>query len=270
VRKGRWIKYVIIILVSVISLFPFYCMIIMSTQTTEEIFTGMALLPGTHFLQNINTVLSKSFFVAYKNSLIVSVSSSVLCTLFSAMAGYALTLYRFRLRNAIYNFVLITMMIPASIGIIGYMNEMRVLQLSRSITPMILVWLANGFGVFWMTQYLRGSLQMAIVESARIDGSGEMRTFLSIVLPCIRPALGTLLLMIFLWSWNNYLLPLVLVNQTANYTIPLYIQTLGNEYVSDYGARITGLLLSVFPLLLAFTLGSKSFIRGLTSGAIKG
>ena len=269
-RKGRFVKYSLILLVSAISLFPFYCMIMMSTQTTEEIFKGMTLLPGTHFTRNINTVIGKSFFTAYRNSLLVSLFSSVLCTLFSAMAGYALTVYHFKLRNAIYNFVLITMMVPASIGMIGYMNEMRVLRLSRSIIPLVLVWLANGFGVFWMTQYIRGSLQISIVESARIDGSGEMHTFFTIILPCIRPALGTLILMIFLWSWNNYLLPLVLVNQTANYTIPLYIQTLGNEYVSDYAARITGLLLSVFPLLLAFALGSRSFIRGLTSGAVKG
>lgn len=268
--KWRFLKYFIIVVVCAVSLFPLVAMVVMSTKTTEEIFTGLSFVPGAHFMDNIRTVVGRSFLVAYRNSLVVSISSALLSTLFSAMAGYGLSIYRFRARNAIYNFVLITMMVPASIAMIGYMNEMRVLGLTRTLTPLILVWLANGFGVFWMCQYITSSMPMEIIESARIDGSGELRTFFSITLPCIKPALGTLLLLIFLWSWNNYLLPLVLINNQANYTIPLYIQTLGNEYVNDYAARITGLLLSIFPLLAAFVIGSKTFIRGLTAGAVKG
>ena len=268
-RRGNPFKYVFLILATVISIVPFYCMIIMSTQTTEEIFRGIALLPGDHFMENLNTVLNKNFFRSYQNSVVVSLVSTAASVLFSTMAGYGLTAYRFRFRNAIYNFILITMMVPHSISMIGYMNEMRVLNLSKTTIPLMLVWLANGFGAFWMTQYMRGALKFELVESARMDGSGEMRTFFSIVVPCIRPALGTLALMIFLWSWNNYLLPLVMVNNAANYTVPLYIQTLGNEYRSDYAARMTGLLLAIIPLLTVFTVGSKNFIRGLVAGAVK-
>lgn len=268
--KWRFLRAFIVIVVCAVSLFPLLSMVVMTTKTTEEIFAGFSIRPGTHFWDNIKTVVGVNFLVAYKNSLIVSVSSALLSTLFSAMAGYALSVYRFRPRNAIYNFVLMTMMVPGSISMIGYMNEMRVLGLTKSLAPLVFVWLASGFGVFWMCQYITSSMPNEIIESARIDGSNELRTFFSIVVPCIRPALGTLLLLIFLWSWNNYLLPLVMINSTANYTIPLYIQTLGNEYVSDYAARMTGLLLSLFPLLLAFTLGSKTFIRGLTAGAVKG
>ena len=269
-RKWHFLITLIVVFVCAISLFPLISMIIMTTKTTEEIFAGFSMVPGTHFIDNIKTVVGVDFLVSYRNSLIVSVSSAILSTLFSAMAGYALSVYHFRQRNAIYRFVLMTMMIPGSISMIGYMNEMRVLGLTKSLTPLILIWLASGFGVFWMCQYITSSMPTEIIESARIDGSNEMYTFFSIVLPCIRPALGTLLLLIFLWSWNNYLLPLVLINSTSNYTIPLYIQTLGNEYVSDYAARMTGLLLSLLPLLLAFTFGSKTFIRGLTAGAVKG
>ena len=270
--KSRWrfLKYFIILAVCAISLFPLVAMAVMSTKTTEEIFTGLSFVPGAHFMDNIRTVLNASFFVAYRNSLVVSVSSALLSTLFSAMAGYALSVYRFKPRDAIYSFVLMTMMIPGSIAMIGYMNEMRALGLSRTLAPLILTWLANGFGVFWMCQYITNSMPGEIIESARIDGSNEMNTFFVIVLPCIKPAIGTLVLLIFLWSWNSYLLPLVMINSTANYTIPLYIQTLGNEYVNDYAARMTGLLLSIFPLVLAFVLGSRTFIRGLTAGAVKG
>ena len=121
-----------------------------------------------------------------------------------------------------------------------------------------------------MTQYLKSSLQIELIESARLDGCGEIRIFLNIVMPCIKPAIITLCLLIFLWSWNSYLLPLVMVNKAENYTIPLFIQTLGNEHKVDIAAQITGLLIAVIPLILAFAIFSKDFIRGLTEGAVKG
>lgn len=270
-RVSNVLKFILIALVSAICLLPFYFMIVMSTVTNADIFMGRIGRIGPHFLENVQTVLAGGgYLTSYKNSIIISAVAVFVNLLFSSMAGYALTVYRFPLRNACYNFILLSMMIPSSIGMIGYMQEMRVLGLSRSLVPMMLPWFANGFGCFWMTQFMKTSLQIEIVESARIDGSNEMNTFLQVIIPCIRPALGTLGLCIFLWSWNNYLLPLVMINNADNYTIPLYIRTLGNEHMADYAARITGLLLAIAPLMIAFTLGSKNFIKGLTAGAVKG
>ena len=268
-KKISPIKYLLLAIVTASSFVPLILMAIMSTQTTEEIFRGLTFIPSSHLRDNLNTVLGVDFYNSYKNSVIVSVSATFFSVLISTMAGYGLVAYKFRLRNTIYNFVLITMMIPYSIRLVGYMQQMRFLGLTKSLIPLVLLWLANGFGVFWMTQYLKGALKIEIVESARIDGSGEMHTFFSIVIPCIRPALGTLALTIFLWSWNMYLFPLVMINNTAQYTIPLYIKTLGTEYRDDYAARITGLLLSTIPLIMVFSAGSTNFIKGLTAGAIK-
>ena len=150
------------------------------------------------------------------------------------------------------------------------MQEMRVLHLSGTLIPLILIWLPSGFGVFWITQYLQNSLQMELVESARIDGCNEFMIFAKIVMPCIKPAIISLCLLLFLWSWNSYLLPLVMINKADNYTIPLYIQSLGNEHKKDIAAQITGLLISIVPLIAAFAIFSKDFIRGLTEGAVKG
>ena len=186
------------------------------------------------------------------------------------MAGYGLVVYQFRLKRVIYNFVLLTMMVPSVLGIIGYMQEMRVLHLSGTLIPLILIWLPSGFGVFWITQYLQNSLQMELVESARIDGCNEFMIFAKIVMPCIKPAIISLCLLLFLWSWNSYLLPLVMINKADNYTIPLYIQSLGNEHKKDIAAQITRLLISIVPLIAAFAIFSKDFIRGLTEGAVKG
>ena len=178
--------------------------------------------------------------------------------------------HRFRFRSTLKKMIMLTMMVPVQLGIVGYMIEMRTLHLTGTRLPMILIWLANGFGAYWMMQYIESSLPMEMVESARVDGSGELNTFFKIVLPCVKPGIVTLILLIFLWSWNSYLVPLVFVNDNTTMTIPIFIKSLGNAYMTDYAAQITGLAVATVPLLLLFILGSRNFIQGLTAGAVKG
>ncbi len=270
-KKGvRIVTAVLLVLVSLISLYPFYTMIIMSTYKTEEIFKGVPLLPSNYFLNNLKIVLESNFKQTYINSIFVSVTATVGCVFVSAMAGYGLSIYKFRFRKALLKFVMMTMMVPSQIGIIGYMIEMKSMHLTGTIWPLILGWLASGFGAYWMTQFIKGALPPEIVECARIDGCNEFGIFLKISIPCIIPGLTTLALLIFLWSWNSYLVPLVFVNKPQLYTIPIFIRSLGNAYRTDYGAQITGLLLATIPLVVLFIAGSKSFIKGLTAGAVKG
>lgn len=261
---------VILSFITLVSVFPFLLMLVMATHTTEEIYTGFTMIPGDSLLINLKNVIGSKFLVAFRNSVVVSVVVTAGTILVTSMVGYALVAYQFRARNVIYNFILLTMMIPNSVGLIGFMYEMRVLGLSQTLLPLMLGWFASGFGAFWMTQYFKASFQISLVESARIDGCNELRLFFFIVLPCVQPALVTLGLMVFLWSWNAYLSPLILVNNAANVTIPLFIQGLGTEYRTDYAAQITGLALGITPVLLLFALGSKSFIKGLVAGAVKG
>jgi ABC-type glycerol-3-phosphate transport system permease component len=265
----RILKILLIISVSVISVFPFYLMLVMSTRSTSEIMRSLSLIPGSHLLENIMKIINPGFFIAYRNSLTISLCATVFSITISSMAGYSIAAYNFPLKNVFYNFILVTMAVPGSIGMVGYLNEMRVLGLTRTLSPMVLIWLANGFGAFWMTQYLKSAFQISLAESARIDGCGEFGIFFRIVIPCIRPALLTLFLMVFLWSWNNYMLPLVIVNSSRNITIPLYIQSLGTSFREDFGARISGLVLSIMPVIVIFAIASKSFIQGLMAGAIK-
>lgn len=264
------LKTLLLVLVTLISVLPFYFLIVMSTYTTEEIYRGLTFQFGSSFLRNFQLVMTQDFFNALKNSLLVSLSSVVVSVLFSSMAGYALTVYRFKLKKALYMFILITMMVPGQISMVGYLQEMRSVGLANSLIPLILPWCGYGFGAFWMTQSMEKEIQLELIESARIDGSGELRTFFTIVIPTLLPALCTLSIMVFLWSWNSYMLPLIMVTRSANYTIPIFITTLGNAFKMDYAARMTGLLWATIPLIMIFALGSKYFIRGLTAGAIKG
>lgn len=259
----------IIVVISMVAFIPFYYTVIMSTHSSDEIAKGLRFFPGTYLLNNLKTVLTPEFFTAFKNSVIVSVAATFFSVLFSAMAGYALVAYQARWKNLISGVIMLTMMVPPSLGMIGYMQEMSAMGLTGTLIPLILSWLPNGFGVFWMQQYFKASLHMELVESARVDGCNELKTFFRIVLPCCKPAVISNCLVIFLWSWNSYMLPLVMTNKVENYTIPLYIQGLGDQYRTDQAAQITGLLLALLPLIIAFAIFSKDFIRGLTDGAVK-
>lgn len=263
-------SYLVLVVISIASLLPFYLMVVMSTYKTEDIFRGLPFLPSDYFGENLKTVFQSNFIQTYGNSLFISTMSMLVCVLVSAMVGYAMNVYEFRFKRLLKSFIMLTMMAPTQIGIIGYMIEMRTMRMTGTLWPMIFLWFANGFGAFWMIQFIGAALPTEIVESARIDGAGEIRILLQMVFPCIKPGLLTLCLLIFLWSWNSYLVPLVFVNKDRLNTIPIFIKGLANAYRTDYGAQLTGLVFATVPLLLMFIIGSKNFITGLTAGAVKG
>jgi multiple sugar transport system permease protein/cellobiose transport system permease protein len=263
-------SFFILIVISIISIYPFYMMVMMSTYRAEDIFTGIKLLPGNYWLINLNETLKGNFIRSIFNSLLVSVIATFVSVQFSAMAGYALNIYRFKFRRAAFRIIMATMAMPMQISLVGYLTEMRFFRLTNTLAPIIICHFASAFGVYWMTQYIAGSLSKELVESARIDGCHEIRVFYQIVIPCILPAVTTLTLLSFLTSWNSYLMPLIFLNRPTLMTIPLFIRSLQNAYRTDYGAQLAALLLATVPVLLLFIIGSRSFIRGLTAGAVKG
>lgn len=269
-KVKRLLTVLVLAVISLISLIPFWFMFSMSTYKSEKIFQGTPILPSDYFLENLKTIFASHFLRSYGNSLFISIVSMVVSVIICAMAGYAMNVYQFRFKKALNIFIMMTMMVPSQIGVIGYMIEMRNAGLNSTLWPMIFTWFANGFGAYWMISFIHSSLPIELVESARIDGAHEIKIFQSIVLPCIKPGLLTLCLLIFLWSWNNYMIPLVFVNSAEHYTIPIFIKSLASSFRTDYGAQLAGLTLATIPLLVLFIVGSKNFIRGLTAGAVKG
>lgn len=269
-KAKKYLLNILLLLISLFGLLPFYFMFILSTNNTEDIYKGLVILPRGYILQNLKTVFESNFLAFYWNSIYVAVLSTVLCTMISALTGFAFAKYRFKGRDGLYNFILMTMMIPTQLGLVAYIIQMKTMGLNKTHLPLIIQWGASAFGVFWMNQYIRSNVPTEVIESARIDGCNELRTFISIVIPYIKPALVTLSILVFMWSWNNYLLPVVIINKPGMYTIPLGIATLGNLYRNDYAAKIMGLSLGTLPAIIIFIAGSRSFIRGITAGAVKG
>jgi len=269
-KSTKIIIGIILACLTVISIFPFWLMFSMSTYKSEMIFQNNPIIPSNYLGENIKTILASNFIESYGNSLFVSLVSMVVGVLICAMVGYGMFAYNFKWKKGIQIFIMLTMMVPTQIGIIGYMIEMRNMNLNNTLWPLIFTWFANGFGAYWMISFVRQAVPMELIESARIDGANEIRIFGNIVFPCIKPGIVTLCLLIFLWSWNNYMLPLVFINKQENYTIPIFVKSLASAFRTDYGAQLAGLTLATIPLLIIFIIGSKSLINGLTAGAVKG
>lgn len=269
-RISAAIKQIILILMTLVMFFPLYIVFVMGTYYSEDIFKGLPMLPSDYFLTNLKLVISKGFFSAYLNSITVSVAFVILSVLVSTMIGFALAKYNFKGKKFIFAFVMAIMMIPGQISMIGYMLEMRKMNLINTLLPLIFTWAAHPLGAFLMMQFISDGIPDELLESARLDGCSEPGIFFKIVIPCIKSGFVTLATLVFLWSWNNYVLPLILINKQELFTIPLMVNNLSNAFRSDYGAIMCALGLSVLPMIVIFSLCSRTFIQGIAAGAVKG
>jgi cellobiose transport system permease protein len=257
-------------LLSLIAVFPFYSMMIMGTYYANDLFTGIKLLPGNYLNENLKTLFTINIFRYYANSLIVSVSCTVLTVLVCSLAGFGFAKYNFRFKKPLFQFILLTMMIPAQLGLVAFVIEMHAIKWLDTLLPLIIPPAASAFGVFLMTQYASGSIPDEVLESGRIDGCGEYRVFAQIALPFMKPGFTTLALLTFLSSWNSFLVPVIVLSKDKLYTIPLGIRQLATNFRTDSAAQILGLTIATLPILVFFAIFSKSLISGLSAAAVKG
>lgn len=269
-RMKRILVVLIVVIISILALLPFYEMLIMGTYYTDQLYTGVKLLPGNYLLQNLRNILQHDFVRFYANSLIVACSNTMIGVSISTLAGYAFAKYRFKGKNVLFLIVISALAIPPQLGLIGFVIEMRSFGWADSLLPLIVNGVANPFGVFWMRQYITGSVPNELIESGRIDGCSEWGILVRLILPIIKPALITIFLILFLWSWNNYMVPLVVITNQKYYTIPLSISLLSTEFKNDDAARILCLSMSTIPVVGMFCIGSKHLIQGLVAGSVKG
>ena len=261
-----------IVIVSILFLvvFPFYFMMIAGTYSTSGLFTGIKWLPGPSFWDNWEIVSRFSVYRYYLNSVLVAATVSIGGVLVSAMAGTALAKYNFRGKKAVYAFILAILMIPGQVGIVGFVIQMVMMGMRNTLWALIIPGFANAFGVFWMTKFITGSVPDELLACARIDGCGEFGLFTRIVLPLARPAIVSLSLLMFLWSWNNYLVPLLIITSNDRMTIPLMLKMFLDTQYFEIGAVMLSTAIATLPVLVVFAVFNKSLINGLLSGAIKG
>ncbi|MFE3899438.1 carbohydrate ABC transporter permease [Streptomyces sp. NPDC059153] len=270
-RAGRYAVRLFLAAGAIVSLVPFLWMAIAATHSTSDLFRSPPpLLPGGRLLDNLARLQDTiGFGRVLLNSVGIAVVHTVLSSLISAMCGYGLAKYRFRGRGLLLGAVLATMMIPFQVLLVPLFQMMASVGWIDSYQAVVLPFLANSFGILLMRQ---GFVDFPdeLLESARIDGSGELRTFYQVVLPCVRPQLGALVIFTFMAQWNSFIWPLLMLNSEDKYTVPVALNTLTGLSHVDYSGLMLGSLLATLPLMALFLLFQRQFVAGLLGGAVKG
>ena len=271
-------RNIICIFLCLLSIIPFYIMTINATHDSSTILRGLKLLPGSKFSQNFKNLLSGeaktsgvNVMKAMLNSLIITVPATILQVYFGSLTAYAVTAYRFRGRNIIWGFIYGIMMIPTQISIVGFIKISKLTHIYGTFYPMIIPAIAAPTTVYFMKQYMEGGLSLEIVQAARIDGAGEFKTFNSVVLPILKPAMATQAIFGFVASWNNLYTPsLILATERKKMTMPMYVSALkSNDKEQDWGQIYCGLFVTVLPILVAYLFLSKYIIGGVALGGVK-
>lgn len=270
----RVIAYILCIFLACLSLFPFIIMVVNATRDTPSIQSSpISFLLGSNLKRNFEILTSKDMFSPWtglKNSLIISVGATVLTVYFSTLTAYALVAYEWKLKGPFFAAILAVMMIPATVTSIGFYQFMYRIKWTNNLLPLILPAIAAPGTVFFMRQFMIPALPMEIVQSARVDGASEFRTFNQIVLPIMKPAMATQAIFAFVASWNNLFIPQILLTKKEVYTMPIMVSLLnGDIYKVEYGAIYLGILLTVLPIFVIYFSLSKYIIAGVALGGVK-
>ncbi len=275
VNIKKAVAYVFLSLLAFLCLFFFYCLIINATRSHPEISKGFSFIPGKSFGTNLYNVLhNKNLPVIYGivNSLLIAGSSAALAVYVSALTAYAIHAYEFRLRNVVYLFIVLIMMIPNQVTTLGFLRLINRMGLMDSFVPLILPSMAAPGGFYFMVSYFESNLPLEIIESARIDGSHEFYTFNTIVIPIVKPALAVQGIFAFVASWNNYFVPSLVLKSNAKKTLPILIAQLRSaDFLKfDMGQVYMLITIAIVPVAIIYLCLSKFIIGGVTAGSVKG
>jgi multiple sugar transport system permease protein len=263
--------YLIVAAGALLMLLPFWVMFVFGTQSAAAIFNAPPpLWFGDQLMANIEYLSSRLPF--WRNvgwSLYVALMSTALTLLFCSMAGYAFAMLEFRFKRPLFLLVLGTLLVPPFMTMIPNFMVMDALDWIDTHRALYIPGAAGAFGIYLMRQFAAAAVPPELIKAARLDGCSELGIYWYIALPLLRPALGTLGLISFIASWNNFMAPLVVMRTTENYTLPLALRSLQGTVNTEWGALMAGAALATLPLIALFAIFSRQLIAGLTHGAVK-
>lgn len=275
----RWqrtspLSYVMLALITFLSIFPFYWMFVVSSNTNAEISKSPpSFIPGGRFLIVAQKVLNAEgvfFNSALMNTFIVGLSIAVAQVVFSAFAGFAFAKLNFKGRKFFILFIVGTMMLPSQLGIIPLFILVKNLHMIDTLYALIVPALVTAFGVFWMRQIIDAQIPNELLEAASIDGASVPRIFFGVVLPIIRQSSFVLGLFAFLAAWNDYLWPTIVLQNPHHFTLQVALTQLKPMYGLDYALQMGGAFLATAPLLILFIFVGRKLVSGVMDGAVKG
>jgi raffinose/stachyose/melibiose transport system permease protein len=269
---GNGLVQLVLVAYGAIVIYPILIMLASSLKTTGEIFADpLNLIPATMRWANYADAWNQANFgIYFRNSIFVAAISVLLILFFGSMAAYVLARFSFPGNRAIYLLFLAGFMIPIRLAIVPLFAMMRDLHLLDTLWSLIVIYIAGGmpFTIFLMVNFFR-HVPRDLEDAAVLDGAGPFQVYWQIMVPLVRPALGTVGLFHFLNVWNDFFFPLIFIRSADLRTVPLGISTFFGEYSNDWALMFAALSISIMPVIIVYLLASKQFIAGLTSGAIK-
>lgn len=268
----RFLVYLLMVVLVVITIIPIWMLIVNATRSTVEIQQGLSLLPSRYLISNYKILLSKGLDLprGFLNSFTISILTTFVTVYFSLLTAYGIVSYDFKGKKALYNFIIVLVMIPMQLSIIGFYQWMSKLGLADSYASLILPSIASAGSVFFAKQYLESIMLQELIDAGRIDGCSEIGIFHRIMLPIAVPGAFTMGIFAFVASWNNFFTAFILITSREKYTLPMLVQTLrGDVYRHEYGAIYLGLAASVVPIIIIYFLFSRYIVNGISMGAVK-
>ena len=272
-NPSQWLPHALVLVGALIMLAPFYFMFVFATHTNTDILSvPPPIWFGDALLDNLNELVAQRpmFWRSVGLSLWIASASTVLNLFLCSLGGYGFSMYEFPGRDKLFAALMATMLLPAFVGMIPYVLMMKELGWLNSTRALIIPGACSAFGIFLMRQYIGSAVPRELVEAARMDGCGEFGIYWRVVLPLIGPAMGTLGLVTFIGSYNNFVGALLVMSDMEMFTAPLVLRSLQGTGQTPWGAISAGSAVTVLPLLVLFILYSRRLIEGLTAGAVKG
>ncbi len=274
VGTRRVVAYAILCFTVVLFLFWFYVLIINATRSHGELTKGFTPIPSTHLLENWNKLMHGTLPVwsGLINSTIIAGCSAVLSVYFSAMTAYAIHAYNFRAKKFMFTFILMIMMIPTQVTALGFVQLVQKMKLEDSFIPLVVPTIAAPVTFYYIKQYMQSNLPLSLVEAARIDGSGELHTFNTIVFPLMKPAISVQMIFTFVNSWNNYFTPALILHKDTKKTLPILIAQLRSaDFLKfDMGQVYAMIVFSILPVIVVYLFLSRNIVGGVSAGGVKG
>ena len=266
-KISKWVIGLILLMLVAISLYPFIFMIL--TSFTQKRIMSASFDFSSMDLRNFKNLLSNFPVLTYvKNSLIVVFCACFFNVVTATMAGYAFAKKKFPMKEGIFWLYLATLMLPGQVILIPVFTIMKQMNLLNTYPALFLV-ILDAFGVFLMRQFMEG-IPDELIESAKIDGCGELRIFLQIIVPLSKPVIVSLVVFTFITSWNDFIWPLVMVTKDETKPLTLGLSMLQNNYVSNYGLVMAGATVAfIFPFIL-YCILQRKFVEGIALSGIKG
>jgi len=283
-KAYKIVSIVLLVLLAILFLFPLYWIVTGAFKNGADINSVTPVWwPHEWIMDNFDRLFSRRTAPLFGesgpvvpaairwliNTVFMAVVAMLLTCLTAAMAGYSLAKKRFRGRGILFSLIVCAMALPKQVILIPLLKEMSALGFYDTLWAVIFPTVGWPFGVFLMKQFAEG-IPGEILEAARVDGSGELRTFTTIVLPMVKPGIGALAIFTFINSWNDYFMQLVMLASNNNYTISLGIATLQAETSIDMGVLMAGAALASIPIIIVFLIFQRYFTQGITMGAVKG